>query len=297
MSSRSSGTMAGIAALAAVCGGCAEVVAVDGHRYVDRLEKRFDVTGRPELTLSTFDGSVEVRPWDRPEVLIVVERRAGTRDAIDSIEIDVDQDGDRIRLSARKQPEHAFDWTFGGRSASLVVNVPAESDLQARTGDGSLDVEGLTGRVDLRSGDGTIRGRRLAGELKMATGDGSINLSDASGTLSAQTGDGSVSVEGTLTAVRVHTGDGTVTMAVASGSETTTDWTIATGDGSVRLELPDDFSADLDAHTGDGRISVEDLRVNVSGRMGKNRLRGQLGTGGAPLRIRTGDGSITLRRR
>ena len=131
----------------------------------------------------------------------------------------------------------------------------------------------------------------------MATGDGSINLSDASGTLSAQTGDGSVSVEGTLTAVRVHTGDGTVTMAVAPGSETTTDWTIATGDGSVTLELPDDFNAELDAHTGDGRISVEDLRVNVSGRMGKNRLRGQLGTGGAPLRIRTGDGSITLRRR
>ena len=107
----------------------------------------------------------------------------------------------------------------------------------------------------------------------------------------------SVSVEGTLTSVRVHTGDGTVTMAVAPGSETSGDWSIATGDGSVTLELPDDFNADLDAHTGDGRISVEDLRVNVSGRMGKNRLRGQLGAGGAPLRIRTGDGSITLRRR
>src|SRR5688572_1753597 len=73
MSSRTIGAAAGIAALAAVCSGCVEVVAVDGNRYVDRLEKRFEVTGRPELTLSTFDGSVEVRPWDRSEVLIVVE--------------------------------------------------------------------------------------------------------------------------------------------------------------------------------------------------------------------------------
>src|SRR5688500_6993064 len=96
MSSRSSHAATGIFALAAVCSGCAEVVAVDGNRYVDRLEKRFEVTGRPELTLSTFDGSVEVRPWDRSEVLIVVERRAGTRDGVDSIDIDVDQDGDRI---------------------------------------------------------------------------------------------------------------------------------------------------------------------------------------------------------
>ena len=297
MSSRSSHAATGIFALAAVCSGCAEVVAVDVNRYVDRLEKRFEVAGKPELTLSTFDGSVEVRPWDRSEVLIVVERRAGTRDGVDSIDIDVDQDGDRIRLSARRQPEHRFDWSFGGRSASLIVSVPAESDLQARTGDGSLDVEGLTGRVDLRSGDGAIRGRRLAGELKMATGDGSINLSDASGTLNAQTGDGSVRVDGLLSAVRVHTGDGTVTLAVAPGSEATADWTIATGDGSVTLELPDDFNAELDAHTGDGRISVEELRVNVAGKMGKNRLRGQLGDGGEPLRIRTGDGSITLRRR
>jgi hypothetical protein len=296
MSSRSIGA-ASIAAFAVVCGGCVEVVAVDGNRYVDRLEKRFEVTGRPELTLSTFEGSVEVRPWDRSEVLIVVERRAGTRDGVESIDVEVDQDGDRIRLSARRQPEHAFDWSFRGRSANLIVSVPADSDLQAGTGDGALDIEGLTGRVELRSGDGAIRGRRLAGELKIATGDGPINLTDASGSLNAQTGDGSVSVEGTLTEVRVHTGDGTVTMAVGPRSETTADWTIATGDGSVTLELPDDFNAELDAHTGDGRISVEDLRVNVSGRMGKNRLRGQLGAGGAPLRIRTGDGSITLRRR
>ena len=291
------GALVGLAALGAASG-CVDVSAVDGPRHVDREERRFTVAGKPELTLSTFDGSIEVRPWDRREVLVVVERRAGTREGIESIDVFVEQEGDRISLAARTRPDHVFDWSFRGRSAALIVSVPAESDVRARTGDGSLDVEGLSGQVDLRTGDGAVRGRRLSGELKIATGDGSIKVTETSGSVSAQTGDGSVILDGELSAVKVHTGDGSVTLALSQGSETRADWTIATGDGSVVLELPDDFNADLDAHTGDGRITVEELSVsNVTGPMGKNRLRGQLGAGGAPLRIRTGDGSITLRRR
>jgi hypothetical protein len=288
----------GVAAVAAVCTGCVDVVAVDGARYVERVERQFPVTGKPDLDLSTFDGSIRVRPWDRREVLVVVERRAATRSAAESIEIVAEQDGNRITLKVRHQPDRAFDWTFGGRSASLDVSVPASADLRVRSGDGSLDVEGIEGRVELRTGDGSIRGRQLAGDLRLATGDGSIRLSDASGTLTAQTGDGGVHVDGELSAVQVHTGDGLVRLAQLAPAVSPREWSISTGDGSVTLELPDGFGADLDAHTSDGRIAVEDLGVsNVTGRIGNNRLRGQLGSGGAPLKIRTGDGSITLRRR
>jgi hypothetical protein len=287
----------GVAAVAAVSTGCVDVVAIDS-RYVDRVERQFSITGRPDLDLSTFDGSIRVRPWNRQEVLIVVERRAATRDAADSIEVVAEQDANRISLRVRRHPDHALDWTFGGRSASLDVSVPASADLRARSGDGSLDIEGLSGRLELRTSDGSIRGHQLTGELRLATGDGSIRLTDAAGILTAQTGDGSVTVEGALSGVSVHTGDGTVRVAQHAPRAESNDWTISTGDGSVTLELPEGFDADLDAHTGDGRIAVEDLGVsNVTGRIGKNRLRGQIGSGGAPLKIRTGDGSITLRRR
>jgi DUF4097 and DUF4098 domain-containing protein YvlB len=176
--------------------------------------------------------------------------------------------------------------------------MPASSDLHARSGDGSVNVEGITGRIDVFTGDGSIHGSRLAGELKLATGDGSIRLSEASGKVDAQTGDGSVDVEGALTGVIVHTGDGTVRLVAIAGSDPTDDWSISTGDGSVTLDVPDAFNADLDARTGDGRIAVEDLAVaGVTGKMSKNNLRGQLGSGGRSVRIRTGDGSITLRKR
>lgn len=284
-------------AVAVCASGCIDVVALDGVHYVDRQEKRFTVQGKPELTVSTFDGSIEVRPWDQQEVLVVIERRAATREAAERIDVRIEQDGDRITVAVR-HPDNAFDWVRGGRSARLIVSAPAATDLNARSGDGSVDVEGLTGRIELHTGDGSIRGNRLAGELKVGTGDGSIRLSEASGTLTAQTGDGSVNLEGALSGVTVRTGDGTVTLVASPGSAATEDWTISTGDGSVTLDLPDAFSAEVDAHTGDGRIAVDNLTISgVSGTMARNRIRGQLGDGGQLLRIRTGDGSITLRKR
>jgi hypothetical protein len=65
----------------------------------------------------------------------------------------------------------------------------------------------------------------------------------------------------------------------------------------VTLELPDGFGGELDAHTGDGRIHMEEITVsNVTGRIAKDTVRGTLGSGGRTVRVRTGDGSITLRR-
>jgi hypothetical protein len=283
--------------LAAAAASCVDVVAGDGFRYVDTREKRFTVQGKPNLTVSTFDGPIEVRPWDQQDVLVVVERRGPTKEAAERIDVRIEQDGDRITVAVR-HPDRGFDWALGGRSARITVNLPVSSDLHARSGDGSVEVEGINGRIDVYTGDGSIHGNRLGGEMKFATGDGSIRITEASGTLNAQTGDGSVNIEGALTGVAVHTGDGTVRLVAAPGSEPRDDWSISTGDGSVTLDLPDAFNADLDARTGDGRISVEDIEVaGVTGKMSKNSLRGQIGAGGRPLRIRTGDGSITLRRR
>ena len=81
------------------------------------------------------------------------------------------------------------------------------------------------------------------------------------------------------------------------GSSPAGDWAITTGDGSITLEIPDGFSGNLDAHTGDGRVRVEDVTVsNVSGELHRNSLKGQLGSGGRAVKLRTGDGSIVLKR-
>ena len=68
-------------------------------------------------------------------------------------------------------------------------------------------------------------------------------------------------------------------------------------DGSIVLEVPDGFGGELDAHTGDGTIAIHDITLsNVTGQISKSTVRGRLGAGGHAVRMRTGDGSITVRR-
>ena len=45
------------------------------------------------------------------------------------------------------------------------MSAPAASDVAARSGDGSIDVERITGRLELKSGDGSIHGRDLGGAV------------------------------------------------------------------------------------------------------------------------------------
>ena len=129
--------------------------------------RRFPTSGKPDVSLATFDGSIEVRPWDRPEVQVVIEKRGRDKAAADEIDIRTEQNGNRIIVDVkpRKGSEHRglnFGWNMS-RSAKLIVSMPATSDLSAKSGDGSIDVERITGRVEMRSGDGSIRAHDSAG--------------------------------------------------------------------------------------------------------------------------------------
>jgi DUF4097 and DUF4098 domain-containing protein YvlB len=275
--------------------GCVDAVATGALSYVEQEEKQFMVQGRPDVRLSTFDGGIDLRPWDRPDVLVVVEKHGLSREGVADIEVFAEQDGHRVTVEARVKPA-ARQFGFGlHRSARLIVSLPSSSDVQATSGDGAIDVERLSGQIDLRSGDGAIRGRELSGDVRAQTGDGSIRLHEMTGTLDLGTGDGSIVADGMLSALRARSGDGSISIRVESGSVPKADWNISTGDGPVTLELPDQFDAELDAHTGDGRVSVQ-RELSDTIESSKRSIRGRLGQGGQALRLRTGDGSITLRR-
>jgi DUF4097 and DUF4098 domain-containing protein YvlB len=289
----------GIVALAGAVGsGC--VVSVDSQGQIVREEKRFEMDGPPELHLKTFDGAIEIQSWERPDVLVEVEKRGATKETVDTIEVVSSQNGRRIELEA-KRPRSETLRGFGfhlSSSAKLRVSIPRRSDIVARTGDGSIHLAGVNGRVELRTGDGSIRVSDVAGDLDLNTGDGSVTVDRAEGRLSVDTGDGGVDVSGKLSAVRMHTGDGSIVYRLDAGAAMSDDWDISTGDGSVALYLPSSFSAELDAHTGDGTVR-SDLQVsNATSRESNRRaVRGTIGDGGRRLRVRTGDGSISLKLR
>jgi len=115
--------------------GCVDIVGADIQQVV-REQKHFSTTGKPEVVLSTFDGSIEIRPWDKPDVQVIVEKRGRDDAAISSIEVHAEQSGNRVvvDVTAEKHGDRGFHltWNFG-RSAKLIVSLPAESDVTAKS--------------------------------------------------------------------------------------------------------------------------------------------------------------------
>ncbi len=300
----SAAVVAGLAMAAAACD-----VAVDSSSSVvtAREEKRFAVTGRPDVTLGTFDGSIEIRSWDRPEVVVEIEKRAGDKALADAIVIKTDQAGNRISVDVPKPGAtesgtgfHIGDGAaFFGRlssSARLTVRVPAECDVLARTGDGTIAIQRVSGRLDLDTHDGDVRGRDLGGTLKAHTSDGTLDFRYLKGAADLDTGDGGIDLSGTLSAVRALTSDGAVTVRAEPGSTAAAAWEIRTGDGSVTIDVPDSLGAELDARTSDGSVRVEGVSVRGTLAAERQSVRGTLGAGGQAMRIRTASGTITIRK-
>jgi hypothetical protein len=288
-------TVAAAAVAAGVLGaGC--TVTVDSHSEIHREEKRFSVNGIADLRLTTFDGAIQIRSWDKPDIVVEVERRGPTKASLEEIVVSAEQRGNRIDLEAKRPRSESFHVGFQrSASASLIVSVPRDVNVVARTGDGSMRVERVNGRLELRSGDGSITGSDVSGELLFETTDGSVRVDRAQGRLKVDTGDGAIDVGGRFSLVKLHSGDGSVVYRVEPGSTMSEDWEIRTGDGSVSLYLPDGFNAEIDAHTGDGRIRSDLNGLPSPTREDSRRtLRGRLGSGGKLLRVRTGDGAIRL---
>ena len=174
--------------------------------------------------------------------------------------------------------------------------MPRNVQLVVRTGDGNIIAERLNGRLELRTSDGSIRTLETSGEMLIESGDGTLQIEEATGRVEARTDEGSVRVSGMPDALRVRSGDGSVVVRIRTGAKMIEDWMITTADGSVSVELPDGFSADVEAEPGsDSRVRSElTLADAVGGTREQRTLRGRLGEGGHRLLVRSGDGTVRL---
>jgi DUF4097 and DUF4098 domain-containing protein YvlB len=275
-------------------------ITIGASEYSVREEKRFTVSGQVQLALSTFDGSIAVRGWDRNEVVVEVEKVGPDQQAVDLIQIKATQEGGAITIDVPKPSPLETTGMRRTPSANLVVSVPLNTAVVARSGDGSISVRRVTGRMDLDTEDGSVRVEEVDGALVVRTGDGNVDVRKLDGQAEIHTGDGTIGLDGVLTGVKVETRDGGVEVTARPGSRTESDWDVTTGDGSVRVEVPQGFGAEVDARTGDGRVRVDSITDTADAtkdeRKDRDSVTGRLGGGGKALRLRTSSGSITVKR-
>ena len=277
-----------------------------------RETKTFKVAGLPEINLDTFDGAIEIHSWDKAEVEVEIEKRAMEQSLIDQIRVEATQQGDTIVLKVTGPSRTEFGGlTIGvhiSPTARLRVVVPRNSNIVARSGDGSIRAEAVDGKIVLHTVDGSVTATRLSGDINVRSGDGSIRLDKISGKIDLETDDGSIGFEGKPSVLHLKTGDGSVRAQIDVDTVMTDNWDLTTGDGSITLTLPSVFNAELDAETSDGTVRsshplLEDQsRERREGegsderRERRRTMRTKMGEGGKTLRVRTGDGTIRIER-
>lgn len=143
-------------------------------------------------------------------------------------------------------------------SVHFVVRVPDGVQVDLNTVNGGLEVSGVSSEVVANTVNGTIDARSSGGPVRARTVNGSINVS----------------------------------MGSLRGAD---DLEYETVNGSVTLELPSNFGAQLELSTVNGRVNT-DFPITVVGTLSPRKLRGTVGNGAARVRATTVNGSVTLRR-
>jgi DUF4097 and DUF4098 domain-containing protein YvlB len=254
---------------------CVSLIAVVSlSAQAEEWRKTFSFSATPNIAVDTNDADIRVNTSERKDVEAVVTTQ-GYKIGPNDLSVTDHQAGDRLELKVRVP--HTWGISFHNRSVRIELNVPRQTDLNLHTGDGNIRVQGVRGNLRLDSGDGAIEALDSAGPLK------------------ADTRDGNIRVDGVFSALEVHSGDGNIVVTAGAGSKMNSSWLLDTGDGNVELRLPEGFSADLDAHTGDGRVSV-DFPVTIEGGVREASIRGKMNGGGQSLELRSGDGNITVGR-
>jgi hypothetical protein len=236
-----------------------------GGRFTSQESKTFAVSGTPRVNIGTFDGSVVVHGWDKPEVMYVVTKRADDDAILKQIAVKAEQQGSSISIIASSDENEG--------NAQIEVHVPRQSSVHVSSEDGSLNLNGVSGDLTLRTGDGSIQVNNAGGQLQAVTGDGSISVMSFDGQLEARTGDGSISMDGNFNSVTARTGDGSISLAVPPGSNFTVE---TNADNTV---IPE------------GLLLTEDVTPTQRVR------RWRVGNGGKVFVLNTGDGRIVVRSR
>jgi DUF4097 and DUF4098 domain-containing protein YvlB len=243
--------------------------------HADEWSKTYSLSGKPELRVETSDANIKVTTWDQNtiEAKVITERyKIGEG----GIRIEEHQNGDAVEIDVR-YPHHEFNIEWGNHRVDIIIQMPRDGKVDLRTGDGKIDINGLKGEMELHSGDG------------------SESLEGVDGKLHASTGDGHINAHGRFDELELKTGDGHVEVRAGAGSTLAAGWRLETGDGNVSLEIPGELAADVDLHTSDGHIDL-DMPVTTEGKIREGEIHGKLNGGGNALVIRTGDGSIHLRK-
>ena len=278
----------------------------EGH-----FDRTLQVNGSVTLDVSTGSGDNTVKTGSSNQVVVHGTVHSsnwifGSDDAVKKTESNppIQQSGNGIRIGYNLP-----DDVKRHVSINYEITVPADTNLQAHSGSGNIDVNGVRSAVEVQTGSGDIRARDLGKGLRAQTGSGNIRAESVAAPFNGQTGSGDIEADLTGSGdVDIHTGSGTIRVHGIKGGlraktgsgnieadgSVTGPWQLQSGSGNVRLAVGSGNGFNLDAHTSSGSLH-SDLPITVQGSLNKNQIKGAVNGGGPGVEVNTSSGDIDIR--
>ena len=276
---------------------CASPLAAQG-----KIERKIPLGMEGALRIVNMVGSVVVHGWSKDTVLV-----RGTLNPADRFFAGGGYTGAKMFVESENDRDP--------KPARLEVWVPARVRLWIKTATANIDVNDVTGGLDLYVVSGTITVNGNPHELNAEAIDGDIHVAGSPSWLRAKTATGSITFQGASSDVGLSTVSGaikvdggvferakleTVTGNIIFGGKLDRSGTFDfdTHSGSVDIAIPEATSVGVAVVTIAGTITNNlSKKVPIPGRFGRGaELTMDLSGGGAKVSVRTFKGPVTLRR-
>ena len=249
------------------------------------------------IDITNANGWIEAIQADRADVGIDVELYGHDIERLFSATVHADRMGDEtLRVW--------IEWPGGkrrdGEGANISLLIPNCNGINARTTNGHITVEGLSGDAQLNSSNGSIRVSRYDGSVNADTSNGRIQLEGVSGDIEVYSSNGRVIITDAFGQIRAETTNGNAYITTMDGNAGPI--RVRTSNGRIDLDLGDGFEGILRCQTSNGKVQVDGIEhANLIHSTQQNHnttsVEMQVGDSDTVSALRTSNGSIRVRSR
>ena len=286
----------------------------------ERFNRTLDVGPDAALSIGNIAGDIHVQGGTGSSIVIDAVKSVddGDADLLESVDIEVSQLGNRVRVSTEhtgRGGRHKHG--YGNVSVSYRLTVPKGTEVEIQSVSGSVVLTGVEGAANAQSVSGDVRVTDVA-ELvraKSVSGDvevlrarssrhadiesvsGEVQVEDIeAGELTVSSVSGDVRIQGVSSkraSLESVSGDLEYTGSIAASGR----YDFQTHSGDVVLTIGDQVGFELEASTFSGEIE-SDFTLKTTSRAQKGRrLSAVVGDGSAFIEASTFSGDIRLQRR
>ena len=262
-------------------------------REPDEREDTFTVGESPRVLVDVDRGSVAVVAGPPGEIRVRAKTGGPSR-----VAYEVSQDGDEIRVSARKKPKKLlFGFVDLGRHGRTAVEIttPAATEVNAHLGAGPVTLDGVAGDASLHTAAGRVAVKDASGTLDASAVTGRVAVDGFRGSAELSSTTGKVDVKGASGEFKADVVTGAISFEgeMTPGGENE----MSAVTGGISIALTGEPSLEIDASCMTGPVSC-DLPGFVSnnttqGHVG-SQLQGTVGNGDSTLRVSTITGSVRI---